>query len=160
MWLQWENEAEFSAKSHYLYLQTKQSSGSAFTEESISLPFLFIFFKIYVCHWNLFLSWVYTPSRCSSSWSAAGCMCLVCQILPEEQHHCQWRAGRQGTGAECFCQLADQLRDKDSSLSMLALVSSQDILVLPTSMTRGLVPVFIAVLLILLLFTIDMYDVS
>lgn len=44
------------------------------------------------CPWSHFLSWMCTPSQCSSSWPAPGCMCLVCQILPEEQH-CWIRAG-------------------------------------------------------------------
>lgn len=97
-------------------------------------PFSFLSIYSLVVLQFLTCCWVYVPCLPDPSWEAAPLG--------------QWRAGSQGTGAECFCQLADQLRDKDSSLSVLTLVSSQDILVLLTSMTLGSVPIFIAILLI------------
>lgn len=153
MWQLWvcDNEAGFNSQSLYLYLWTKKSLDLSFTEQNTAFNFFFIFnwfvsrirvplnpfsfFHMYPITVFQFLTypWLYVPFLLGPSWGAA-------PLSPQ-------RAGSQGVGSEHFCQLADQLRDKDNSLSMLALVSSQDILVLQTGMTPGSVPVFIAVLL-------------
>lgn len=95
----------------------------------------FSFLSVYSITVFQFLTcpWLYVPFLPDLSWGGA-------PLSPQG-------AGSQGMGSEHFCQLAGQLRDKDNSLSMLALVSSQDILVLQTGMTPGSVPVFITVLL-------------
>lgn len=146
-----ENEAGFNAQSLYLSLQTKQSLELSFTEKNTYSYFLsffswfvsrirvplkpFSFLSVHSITVFQFLTcpWLYVPFLPGPSWGAA-------PLSPQ-------RAGSQGMGSEHFCQLADQLRDKDNSLSMLALVSSQDILVLQTGMTLGSGPVSITVLL-------------
>lgn len=129
----------------YLYLQTEQSSGSSFTEKSTF---------VCVCVYRIRVS--LKPFSSLNVYSITVLQFLTCPrpyvpCLPDPA----WgaaplspcRAGSRGREAEHFCQLAGQLRDKDNQLSILALVSSQDILVLQTGVTLGSVPIFITVLL-------------